>query len=60
MNEPPDAIKQEIPTMRTSTHLSTVALAAGLFNAASVTALGATYNLIKTYQGDTFFDDWTY
>lgn len=44
----------------TSTSLSAVTLAAGLLNAASVTALGSTYNLIKTYQGDTFFDDWTY
>jgi hypothetical protein len=46
--------------MRASTQLSTLAAVTGLINAASVNALGATYNLLKTYQGDTFFDDWTY
>ncbi|KAJ9107734.1 hypothetical protein QFC21_001195 [Naganishia friedmannii] len=45
--------------MRSNTHLSAIA-AAGLFSAVCVDAAGATYNLIKTYQGESFFDDWSY
>ncbi|GHJ90114.1 hypothetical protein NliqN6_6516 [Naganishia liquefaciens] len=47
--------------MPASTSLSAIALiAASVLNAAPATALGSTYDLIKTYQGDTFFNDWTY
>jgi hypothetical protein len=45
--------------MRTSTQLSAIATF-GLFSASSVNAAGATYDLIKTYQGESFFNDWSY
>lgn len=45
--------------MRLNTQLSTIA-AVGVFSTIPVNAVGATYDLIKTYQGESFFNDWTY
>jgi hypothetical protein len=41
-----------------STHLTVIA-AIGILPF-TANAVGATYDLIKSYQGDTFFQDWTY
>jgi hypothetical protein len=46
-----------LTAMRSTTHLALVA-AAGILPLTN--ALGATYNLIKSYEGSTFFQDWTY
>ncbi|KAJ9108599.1 hypothetical protein QFC19_002316 [Naganishia cerealis] len=45
--------------MRTNTQLLAVATL-GHLSAVSVNAVGATYDLIKTYQGESFFEDWSY
>lgn len=46
-----------LSAMQPTTHLA-LAVASGILPLTH--ALGATYDLIKSYEGSTFFQDWTY